>query len=263
MWNRLWAYIRSREGSLFILGVFGVGILGYVFFLMVLLPWLTRQGEEYVLPSLIGRDYQKVMTALEEAGFSVMVIDSQYVPDQAPHTILLQDPPAGTHVKKGRPIYVTITSARPPTVPFPHIKDMPYEEAHRLLRETYGFRIGNVEYRSGSIPDVVLGALYEGKAISAGTPVPKYSTIDLIVSRGLGEEKVSFVSVVGMPLEEAVSRLHAAGLAVGQIRYKPTPNIAPGYVYRQYPEKMPDDMAPAGMPVDLVVNSAPPASVSE
>jgi len=260
---RLWAYVRSREGLAFVGMLVALGILSHLFFVSVLLSWVTRQGQEYKLPSLVGRRLPVVQRSLEAAGFLPVVLDSQYVPDKPPHIILLQDPPAGTRVKKGRKIYLTITSAVAPMVPFPRVQDMPYEEASRLLRETYGFRIGAVEYQTGREPDIVLAAKYKGQVIEPGTMIPKYSTIDLVVSRGWSEVKVPFISVVGLPLEEAVQRIHAVGLAVGQIRYKPMPNIPPGQVYRQYPERVPKDSVPAGMPIDLVVNAQAPSSPIE
>lgn len=260
---RLWAYIRSREGLAFIGMLVALGLLSYLFFISVLLPWLTRQGEEYKLPSLVGRPLATVQRSLDAAGFLPVVLDSQYVPDKPPHIVLLQDPPAGTRVKKGRKIYLTITSAVAPTVPFPRVQDMPYEEVHRLLRETYGFRVGAVEYQAGREPDIVLAAKYKGQVIQPGTMLPKYSTVDLVVSRGWSEAKAPFVSVVGLSLEEAVQRIHAAGLAVGQIRYRPAPNIPPGQVYRQYPERMPNDSVPVGMPIDLVVNAEAPSPSAE
>lgn len=263
MWSRLWEYIRSREGLIFSGVLVAFGLLSYLFFTSVLLAWVTRQGDEYRLPSLIGRSVSSVEHSLESAGFPVVVIDSQYVPDRPPHTVLLQDPPAGTRVKKGRKIYLTITSAVPPTISFPRIQDMPYEEAHRLLRETYGFRIGSIEYRAGRVPDIILEARHNGQVIKAGASVPKYSVIDLVVSRGLSDEKVPFISVVGLSLEEAVARVHASGLTVGHIRYKPAPGVPPGQVYRQYPERMPTDSVPAGMAIDLVVNSQPATVVGE
>lgn len=263
MWIRLWAYIRSREGLAFIGMLVALGILSHLFFMSVLLSWLTRQGEEYKLPSLVGRPLATVQRSLDAAGFSPVVLDSQYIPDKPPHIILLQDPPAGTRVKKGRKIYLTITSAVAPTVPFPRVQDMPYDEVNRLLQETYGFRVGAVEYQTGREPDIVLAAKYKGQVIEPGTMLPKYSTIDLVVSRGWSEMKVPFISVVGLSLEEAVQRIHATGLAVGQIRYKPAPNIPPGQVYRQYPERMPNDSVPAGMPIDLVVNAEAPSPSAE
>ncbi|MCS7297424.1 MAG: PASTA domain-containing protein [Bacteroidia bacterium] len=263
MWSRLWAYIRSREGVLFVSTLIVGGILSHLFFTSVLLAWITRQGREYVLPLLVGKSLPAVQSSLERAGFRVIVIDSQYVPDKPPLTVLLQDPPANTKVKKGRKVYLTIAACKPPEIPFPQIQDMPYEEAYRLLRETYGFRIEGVEYVAGRDPDVIVGAKYKGKRIAPGTMTPKYASIELIVSRGLSDQKVPFISVVGLPLEEAVARLHAMGLSIGHIRYKPIPSLPLGQVYRQYPERVATDSVPAGTAIDLVVNSQPPSSLTE
>ena len=263
MWRRLWAYLGKKEAWAF-LGVVLAGIaLVYGLFFVLLLPRFTRQGEEYVLPSLTGRSYASVQRALESAGFVVSVIDSQYVPDADPNTVLLQDPPPKTRIKKGRKVYLTLASHTPPQLPLPHVQDLPYEQAYRLLRESYGFRVGEVEYVAGDIPDIVKGVRYQGRLLKPGEPVPKYATLSLIVSRGLSDQKVSFISVVGLPLEEAVSRLSAAGLSVGYIRYKPSPQAPPGHVYRQYPERVPGDSLPMGMAIDLFVNGEAPQSVSE
>jgi beta-lactam-binding protein with PASTA domain len=263
MWRRLWAYLSDREGRFFVIGSVAAIFLGYLLFFWVLLPLLTRHGEEYRLPSLIGHKYAAVSRSLEAEGFSAVIVDSQYVPDTPPMTILLQDPPPKTHIKKGRKIYLTVASATPPAIPLPRVKELPYEQAHRLLKESYGFRIRDVLYVAGDVPDIVVEVRYQGKPIEAGAPVPKYATLDLVVSRGLSTEKVPFISVVGLPLEQAVARLNAAGLAVGYIRYKPNPTAPKGHVYRQYPERVAGDSLPMGMAIDLFVNSEPPSSTAE
>lgn len=263
MWRRLWAYLAEKEAWGFVAAVLGAIGIFYGLFFLFLLPLCTRQGEEYVLPSLIGRKYPTVRSALESAGFSVMVIDSQYVPDAEPNTVLLQDPPPKTRIKKGRKVYLTVASHTPPQLPLPHVQELPYEQAYRLLRESYGFRLGEVEYVPGDIPDIVKGVRYQGRLLKPGEPVPKYATLSLIVSRGLSDQKVAFVSVVGLPLEEAVSRLSAAGLSVGYIRYKPAPQVPAGHVYRQYPERVPGDSLPMGMAIDLFVSGEAPQSISE
>lgn len=263
MWREWRAYLSRKEGKLFLVLSFLALLLSYVAFLEVLLPWLTRSGEAYRLPNLRGRSYDQVAKALTEAGFSPVLLDSQYVPETPPMTILLQDPPPNTRIKKGRKIYLTVASSTPPQIPFPQVKDLPYEQAHRLLRESYGFRIGEVIYVDGSVPDIVVEVRYQGRPIEAGQPIPRYATVDLVVSRGLSDVKVPFVSVVGLPVEEAVARINAAGLKVGHIRYKPQPEVPPGYVYRQYPERVPEDSLPAGATIDLFVNGQPPSTPSE
>ncbi|GIV23353.1 MAG: PASTA domain-containing protein [Bacteroidia bacterium] len=263
MVKRLWAYLSEKEGRYFFLGVLAFFIVGWFLFFFLLLPAITRHGDEYVLPSLIGRNYHKVHEALEKAGFQPVVIDSQYVPNKAPWTILLQEPPPKSRVKKGRKLYLTVASSTPPQVPLPRVEELPYEQAYRLLRETYGFQLGEVVYVAGDVPDIVVEVRYEGRKVSAGAPVPKYAKLTLVVSRGLSDQKVPFVSVVGLPLEEAVAKLNSVGLSVGHIRYKPAPGVPTGYVYRQYPERVANDSLPMGLAIDLFVNGEPPKPVGE
>ena len=263
MVKRLWAYLSEKEGRYFLIGAVTFFVGGWLVFFFLLLPAVTRHGEEYVLPSLVGRDYHKVHAALEKAGFQPVVIDSQYVPDKAPWTILLQEPPPKSRVKKGRKLYFTVASSIPPQVPLPRVEELPYEQAYRLLRETYGFQVADVVYVAGEVPDMVVEVRYEGRKVSAGEPVPKYAKLTLVVSRGLSDQKVPFVSVVGLPLEEAVAKLNSVGLSVGHIRYKPAPGVPTGYVYRQYPERVASDSLPMGMAIDLFVSGEAPNSVSE
>ncbi|MCS7189069.1 MAG: PASTA domain-containing protein [Bacteroidia bacterium] len=263
MWRRLLNYLSEKEAWIVLATLLGLILFIYAIIFVFLLPFLTRHKEEYVLPSLIGRNHEHVRRSLERAGFHPVIIDSQYVPDRLPMTILLQDPSPNTPIKKGRRIYLTVASSTPPQVPLPRVEGLPYEQAYRLLRESYGFQIAEVKYVTGDVPDIVVEVLHEGKPVKAGQLVPKYSSLSLVVSRGLSEQKVPFVSVVGMPLEEAIARINAMGLSVGYIRYKAAPHVPTGYVYRQYPEKVPGDSLPMGMAIDLFVNGEQPESQVE
>lgn len=238
-------------------------ILSYLLFLGGLLSIVTRHNEEAALPNLVGHSYSAVKSSLERAGLEVEIIDSFYVPDKPPLTVLLHDPPAKTRVKKGRKIYLTVSSYVPPSLPLPRVRGLPYEQAHRLLTETYGFRIEKVLYIQGKEPDVVQEVLFQNKPVRESQPVPKYAYLTLVVSRGLSEKKVPFISVVGLPLSQAVSRLHAVGLRVGEIRYKKIPSLPPGQVYRQYPERIATDSVPEGTTIDLFVNGTPAQNLRE
>ncbi len=65
----------------------------------------TRHGSGVPVPRLKGLNVDKAIALLKEQGFNVK-IDSVFVPDQAPGTVVEQDPDAGTNVKEGRTIYL-------------------------------------------------------------------------------------------------------------------------------------------------------------
>ena len=257
------SYLRSKHFWKLIAILSAATVAFYVVFFWVVLPFLTRQGEEVILADLTGKPYERVRVLLGERGFSVEVIDSIYKPDMPPMVVVGQDPLPGTRIKEGRKIYLTLSSYTPPQVPFPRVDGLPYDQVYRLLTESYGFSIGEVITVPGEVSDVVREARYKGERLQPGTLVPKYSRIDLVVVRSTGLDKVPLVKVVGLPLSEAMARLAAAGLSVGQIRYKPNPSYPPGIVFQQYPQKVPGDSVSRGYPVDLFVSGEPPKPVAE
>lgn len=257
------SYLRSKRFWRLI-AILGVGTAAlYFLFFSVFLSLITRQGEEVVLADLSGKPYHRIRPLLEERGFVTEVIDSIYRPDTPPMVVIAQDPLPGTRIKKGRKIYLTLSSYTPPQVPFPRVEGLPYDQVYQLLTESYGFSIGEVLVVSGEVSDVVREARYKGERLMPGTLVPKYSRIDLVVVRSSGLGKVPLVKVVGLPLPEAMARLAEAGLSVGQIRYKPNPNYPAGIVFQQYPQKAPGDSLARGYPVDLFVSGEPPKSPVE
>jgi beta-lactam-binding protein with PASTA domain len=257
------SYLRSKRFWKLIAILSAGTAVFYLVFFWVILPLLTRQGEEVILADLTSKPYARVRALLEERGFAVEVIDSIYKPDVPPMVVVGQDPLPGTRIKKGRKIYLTLSSYTPPQVPFPRVEGLPYDQVYRLLTESYGFSVGEVIAVPGEVSDVIREARYKGERLAPGTLVPKYSRIDLVVVRSEGLDKVPLVKVVGLPLAEAMARLSAAGLSVGQIRYKPNPSYPPGIVFQQYPQKAPGDSLSRGYPVDLFVSGEPPKQVAE
>jgi beta-lactam-binding protein with PASTA domain len=244
---------------LLIIGTAGL----YLVFFLVILPLFTHQGQEVILADLTGKPYLAVEAALERHGFVAEAMDSLYKPETPPLSVIAQDPLPGTRIKKGRKIYLTLSSHVPPSVPFPRVVGLPYEQVYRLLKESYGFSIGEVIPVRGEVSDVVQEAQMSGRTIAAGDLVPKYSRIDLVVTRSEGLGKVPLVKVVGLRLAEAIARLSEVGLAVGQIRYRPHPSYPAGVVFQQYPQKAPGDSLARGYPVDLFVSGEPPKPITE
>ena len=87
----------------------------------------------------------------------------------------------------------------------------------------------------------------------AGTQVDEGSIVILVVSTGQDEALVP--SLVGATLEEAIRRLVAAGLELGDVTEEPTTEDEVGIVLAQSPE--PDTSLAPGSPVDVTVSTAP------
>jgi beta-lactam-binding protein with PASTA domain len=154
--SNFWAYLKTRQFRNTVLLVIAT-VIGMVLIAFFSLGYYTRHASGIPVPKLKGLNVDKAMAALKEQGFNIK-IDSVYVPDEAPGTIVEQDPDAGTNVKEGRTIYLTMVTQLAPNVSLPDLvtEQSIYREAVATL-SNYGLKIGDTTYRSDIARDRVLG----------------------------------------------------------------------------------------------------------
>lgn len=151
----------------------------------------THHGEEIIVPSVDGRLIGDAEYTLEMEGLVAVVVDSTYDRSRPSGAVMVQLPKAGSKVKSGREIYLTINSRESPTVSLPDIADnCSLREAQDRLRQL-GFRLGPVQYTSGD-KDWVYGVRCQGRSVMAGQRVPTDAVITLIVGSGVVEEEEIF-----------------------------------------------------------------------
>lgn len=147
----------------------------------------THHGEEIVVPNVEGKLIGDVEYTLEMQGLRAIVVDSTYDRSRPSGAVMVQLPKAGSKVKSGREIYLTINSKESPTVSLPDIADnCSLREAQDRLRQL-GFRLGPVEYVAGD-KDWVYGIKCRGRSVLAGERVPSDAYITLLVGSGTEEE---------------------------------------------------------------------------
>ena len=145
--------------------------------------------------------------------------------------IYMQTPPAGTMVKKGTLIEVTICSGQLEIVELTDVSNMPFETAKFTL-ESEGFIVKMVEEYNEDIP--------KGTVIrtdpAVGSKLPPNTEIKVFVSTGpLDEEALTVPNVVGNTQQEAERQIGLAGFTVGTItEVNSEPNFK-GYVVSQSP----------------------------
>lgn len=148
----------------------------------------THHGEEIIVPNVEGKLIGDAEYTLEMMELKGVVVDSTYDRSRPSGAIMVQQPKAGSKVKSGREIYLTINSRESPTVSLPDIADnCSLREAQDRLRQL-GFRVGPVEYTSGD-KDWVYGVRCQGRSVMAGQRVPTDAVITLIVGSGITEEE--------------------------------------------------------------------------
>jgi beta-lactam-binding protein with PASTA domain len=167
---------------------------------------------------------EEIQIMRESRHYNFTIVDSVYDNSKTPGSVVSQLPLPGSHVKKGRTIYLTIIAFTPEKTKLPNLIDFTYRQAEALL-ETHGLKIGKVE----RVPDVgqtVIKAKYKGKVIPWGTELNKGEKIDLVIGKGKGGGKVYIPKLIGKSREQAHQLIHEAGLNVGaEIFFNPNDTV--------------------------------------
>ncbi|MBR5466425.1 MAG: PASTA domain-containing protein [Bacteroidaceae bacterium] len=140
----------------------------------------TLHGEIIVVPDVTGMHHTSARDTLTKHGLCIQISDSGYNRKLAPGKVLIQHPEAGCEVKRDRKIYVTINSAKGPTLTIPDIADNcdVYEAEIRL--RAMGFKLGPKQYVKGE-KDWVMGVKCQGRTVLAGEKVPADALVVLVV----------------------------------------------------------------------------------
>jgi beta-lactam-binding protein with PASTA domain len=227
---------QSRNDLLIHIGIIiSLILVFFLGFFFIYLPFTTNHGEAITVPDLRKKNLDELEDFLDSRDLRYEV-DSAYVANMPPLTVIQQYPKPGAKVKEGRKIYVTVVSRTAPLIKMPKLTDMTHRSAQMQLK-SLGLEEGNISYVPDMAQNAVLRQMYNGRVIEPGQPIPKGSKIDLELGEGLGTSQFDAPMVIDMPLDEAKIAIIGAGLKVGQQMEVPAETgQAGGIVVRQNPE---------------------------
>ncbi len=208
--------------------------------------FLTRPNE-ITMPLVVGKDLQTARTIIANAGVNSDPVVQREQSSRPVGEVIAQKPLAGAKVAEDGKVTLVI-SAGPGSTVVPSVTELSEQEASALLGKA-GFKVA---VRRRSNPDVKKGFAIATDP-SAGTSLPRGTTVALIVSTGVGE--VSVPNVVGQNVDDARSALIAAGLVVSTTKQQTT-DQPEGTVLSQSPPS--GTNVQKGGTVNLVVATAPP-----
>jgi len=193
---------RLLRGFGIVLVLLGIGIVSA----LAVVTFLLRQ-EEVRVPDLTGQDIVTVIDTLNLQGLQLKV--ERRVPDQLlpRNTVISQTPPAGSGIKKGRPVRV-IVSEGPSDLVTPRVIGEHYRKADILIRLA-GFLPGSVAKVSS---DTVERDLVIAQTPPADTPLEKGGAVSLLVSTGKKQSIQATPQLIGKRAEEAVRIIERMGL---------------------------------------------------
>ncbi len=193
-------------------------ILIIVVLLLGLYFWLrryTQHGHEVVVPNTVGLYMEEAVPQAQAQGLTLQITDSTYSNRVPLGTIVEQTPPAGSHAKEGRALYVVVNARCRRQVPLPDLQDMSYRQAEATLRSLGVVVNPDYEYEPSEYKDLVLAVKQGGAVVTPGQRIEEGSRVTLVVGFGKGTEQVCVPNVIGLSLQDARSLLLGSRLTVG------------------------------------------------
>lgn len=188
----------------------------------------STSAEEVKMPNLVGKDWEVAEAELEELGIAYK-IETKENDKYEENQVIEQEVEAGTMVKKGRRVKITINSAtKDRTIP-ENLAGYPLTSVRSQLT-----RLGlEVDVKEEYNEEVANGRVIRVDP-KEGTTVQVGDKVTIYVSLGKEVKDVAVPSVVGQAAENARSTLEANNL-VCELLEEESDTVAPGYVIRQEP----------------------------
>jgi beta-lactam-binding protein with PASTA domain len=214
-------------------------MVGLVIVLLIWLNIYTRHGQARPVPDFYGLNLEESAMLARKNKLKIQIIDSVYTTVVPSGCVAEQNPGPGFKVKKRRRIMLTINAFNPEMVRVPNLVGLAYRQAIATI-QSEGLEVGGRSY----IPDVsvnyVIKQLHNGKEVAEGDSIQKGSVIDLVLGKGLSNQRTPVPDLIGLKLETARNTLIYASLSLGAFVFDNTIATADdslnAFVFKQIPE---------------------------
>ena len=179
---------------------------------------ITQHGKEITVPDFTNMSFREALETGQRAGVRVEVTDSVYVRRMQRGAVFTQNPVAGSRVKKGRRVLLTINAVVPRKVTMPSLVGYSMRQAKAEL-SSRGLYLGRLIYVSDIATNNVLRQLYRDHEIKPGTQVESGAAIDLVVGLNSEDSRTYAPNVVGLKYLRAVDAVHDNSLNVTKLNF--------------------------------------------
>ncbi len=216
-------------------------VVGVIIFKM----FTKDTSETVIVPNFVGKTVQQLEEEYPEFKFKVELRDSA---EHDAGTVMQQDKKEGRTIKKTQVITI-IVSRGTELVEIPRLYNLGITDAQLQLK-LKGLQWNFIKKHDSTVAEnlVISTNPAEGGKVKYGT------VIDVYISMGPEVKYVDNVNCVNFMLEDAMRKIEAAGLTVGNITYEDG-GKKEGIVLRQTPDPASSYSVPAGSKVDLVVST--------
>ena len=183
-----------------------------------ILSRITRHGQEVAVPDLTNMTVAQAASLASESGLRTEVIDSVYVRRMQRGAVFTQNPKAGTAVKQGRKIRLTINASIARKVTMPNLIGYSLRQAKAELASK-GLYLGRIIYVSDIATNSVLKQLYRNSEIAPGRLIESGATVDLVAGLSETESMTNVPDVRGMRCLRAIDAIQNNSLNIGALKF--------------------------------------------
>ena len=242
----------------------GLAFVFFVAIIMITLIWMnfyTHHGQAKPVPDFTGLTLEETQSLSRKNKLRFQIMDSVYTNDVPRGCVAEQTPKPGFKVKKWRNILLTINAFNPEMVAMPNLIDLPKRQALAIIGSS-GLDTGTLLYIPDIATDVVRKQMHNGKEVHENDSLQKGSVIDLVLGKGLSNQRNLLPHLIGMKLNQAKIRILDASFNLAAYTYditvKTSTDTSNAFIFKQNPEFMVGATRPLGSVIYiwLTVDSA-------
>ena len=223
---------------------------------MIFLNVATMHGRVLVVPDFTNMSIAEAESLAEASQVRIDVVDSLYVKRMEKGHIYRQNPKAGSQVKKGRRILITINAMNAKKVDMPDLIGFSMRQATAEL-QSRGLVLGNLIYQQDMATDNVLAQRCGGSPIAPEVKVETGTVIDLVVGLNEDDNQAMVPDIFGMKCLTATDAVHGNSLNVRTIydsSVKDYNDSLMAVVYKQVPQAQTNELKGSQVTMYLTID---------
>ncbi len=178
----------------------------------------TRHNQSITVPDFSGLNKEEIEIIAHSKKLRFEITDSIFYKELPKGTVVKQNPKPGDKVKENRRIYLIMNAVNPEKVTMPTLTGVSLRQARATL-EAHGFILGKISYKPDIAVNVVLKQIFNDSLILPGTLISKGSEIDLVLGKGLSNERTLVPNLIGFSHAIAKNYLADRYLNIGGVIY--------------------------------------------
>lgn len=224
----------------------------------MLLKVITKHNQEITVPDLTNMSVEEASDILSERHMRLDVVDSVFVKRMGKGLIYRQNPAAGSKVKEGRRILLTINAVNAKKVSMPNLIGYSMRQAKAEILSR-GLQVGRLIYVSDIATNNVLRQVCSNTEIRPGTQIESGSKIDLVLGLNNEDNTTYIPYIIGLKYMNATEAIIDNSLNIKEIHFDKTvkdySDSLNAVVYRQTPEASEEQPIPMGSEISLYMTT--------